>query len=187
MPYHSQPPPMGLSYPNEHLTFFYGHPYAPVPYLPPSMANGYSGESKPYGQNPQLPVTGAVYSADENETTVINESQVDEPIDSESKSQPSSIEPKAPVTSSSSSSSNDGNSHSGKIIEEPPVTKRRDPSSVGLTEPVEINLLNEFILLLKNPRPRWKINDVCLARWSEDREVDNDKHFIPNSNFLFSV
>jgi hypothetical protein len=139
---------MGPSYPNEHMTFCYGPSYAPVPYLPPSMANGYNGEPKPYAPNAGLPVSATVVSAEENETTVTNESQVDETLESENKSQSSSTEPKATNTSSSSSSSNDGNSQSQKVADEQTAPKRRDPHSVCLTEGIEIDLLSHVLPVL---------------------------------------
>ena len=32
-------------------------------------------------------------------------------------------------------------------------------------------------VFVQNPRPRWRVGDMCLARWSEDREVRYDRLF----------
>jgi hypothetical protein len=134
-PFHNQPSSIGPSYPNEHLAFCYGAPYATPTYLPPPVTNGFNGDSKHY--NPSVLQTNSF--VDENEIKTTNESQQDDNNESENKSQ-----------SSSSSSLNDGNTNAQQVSTEQHEDKYRDSNS--------------------NPRPRWRIGDMCLARWSEDQE-----------------
>ena len=116
-PFHNQPSSLGPSYPNDHLAFCYGAPYATPTYLPPPVTNGYNGESRHYNNTPSAVQTNS--SVDEIETKATNESPPDETNESENKSQ-----------SSSASSSNDGNTNSQQVITEQHEGKRRDSNSV---------------------------------------------------------
>jgi hypothetical protein len=108
---------MGPSYPNEHLAFCYGAPYATPTYLPPPVTNGFNGDSKHYN-NPSVLQTNSF--VDENETKTTNESQPDDTNETENKSQ------------SSSSSTNDEKRNSQQVITEKHDDKRRDSNSVCL-------------------------------------------------------
>ncbi|CAF0750284.1 unnamed protein product [Adineta steineri] len=148
--FHNQQPSIGPSYTNDHLTYCYGTPYAPPTYLPTTSINGFNNDSKAYN-NPSVLQTNS--SVDENEKKSTNESQQDDNNnDIENKSQSLSSEQKVNSASSASStsSSNDGNTNSQQIVNEQHEDKQRDSHP--------------------NPRPRWRIGDVCLARWNEDRQ-----------------
>lgn len=67
--------------------------------------------------------------------------QNDSAVNNESQIEESNSSERAEATGTSQSSSNDENSSTKKFVNEQ-----------------------------KNFRPRWKVNDVCLARWSEDRQ-----------------
>lgn len=120
------------NYLHENFTLSYGNPYGPVTYLQPPMTNGYNDEMKSFSEatNPSVTSTGS--SNDENEITVINESQIDETNESENQSQSSFAETKPIATTSSSplSSSNDENSSARKTNNEPFDRKVRDSTSV---------------------------------------------------------
>ena len=125
-PYQNQPTNINPSYPNETFAFCYGTPYGPVTYLQTAMTNGYSDETKSFSETTNPSVTSTGSSADENEITVINESQTDEINESENK-------PPTTTTSSSSplSSLNDENSLGKKTINEQQFERKgRDPNSV---------------------------------------------------------
>ncbi|CAF2403546.1 unnamed protein product [Rotaria sp. Silwood2] len=126
-PYPNHQTLIGPSYPNDHLTFCYGPPYATPTYLPPTITNNFNGDTK---------TNGNTYP--DNETAPNTGSQNDENNDSGIKSEISSSEQKQTLLSSNDSNTN--------FQEE----KHRDSNS--------------------NPRPRWKIGDTCLARWSDDGE-----------------
>lgn len=89
-----------------------------------------------------------------------NEIGLDDANDSGMKSESSSNEPKStspPATIVSSSNDNQTNFSGGK---------RRDSNTV---------------------RPRWKIGDMCLARWSEDGEVNSFPSSSISISFLLLV
>ncbi|CAF4494499.1 unnamed protein product, partial [Rotaria sp. Silwood1] len=153
--FHSQQPSMGPGYTNEHLTFCYRTPFVTATYLPSTTTNDIHDDSKTNynNNNNNSTVLQTDSYVDENEIKPTNESQQDE--NNENKSQSSLIEQKTTSSSSSSSSSssassNDGNNSSQQVIVEQDEDKRRDINS--------------------NSQIRWKIGDICLARWSEDQE-----------------
>ncbi|CAF0984640.1 unnamed protein product [Rotaria sp. Silwood1] len=125
--FHNHQTLIGPTYPNDHLTFCYGPPYATPTYLPPTITNNFNGDIKNNGNT---------HSDIETATNI--GSQHDENNDSGIKSETSSNEQKQTLLSSNDSNTN--------IQDE----KRRDSNS--------------------NPRPRWRIGDMCLARWSDDGE-----------------
>ncbi|UJR28839.1 hypothetical protein I4U23_010063 [Adineta vaga] len=145
--FHNQPPSLASSY-------CYGPPYASPTYLPATVSNGIDEDSKLFN-NQSGTQTKLLIDENENQTTTtttttIGESQqTDNTTTNDTENQSQALANEQKVVSSSSSS-NDGNNTSQQDTTEQNEEKRRD------THP--------------NPRPRWRVNDVCFARWSEDRE-----------------
>jgi hypothetical protein len=140
---------MGSSYPNEYVEFRYGAPYTPMTYLSSAANSVYSTEMKSYGQKSTSSAVSAHSSADDNEITVAQESQIAETIDSENQAivlftdpttttttttmmttKSTSLSPSSPSPSSSSSHDKDESSLPKKEIPDPADEKRCDAYSV---------------------------------------------------------
>ena len=148
--YANQQLPLGQGYSSERVAFCYQAPYPMSTYLPPaSMGNDVSsGEAKNNGNPP----------ADESEKSARTDEENTDSADFPSAEQKAAL-----------LSSNDGSTHPQQINVEQQEDKRREPHSVS--RPTFSVERTGICLALKNPRPRWKVGDMCFARWSEDGEV----------------
>ncbi|CAF1526720.1 unnamed protein product [Adineta ricciae] len=157
-PFPNQPPSLASSYStSDPLAYCYAASYVAPAYLPVTVSNGFTDDSKTYANQPDSQTKSFV---DEHEPKpATNESQQTEKTttnETDNKSQSLAIEQKAASSSLASSSSastassNDGNHTSQQANTEQNEEKRREAHP--------------------NSRPRWRVGDMCLARWSEDRE-----------------
>jgi hypothetical protein len=153
-PFQQQPLPP--SFCNDHVTYCYGPAYPATSYLPPQpppIANGFgSGDSKGFMNNPPPPPPVSSF-VDETETATTGSQQDDndteiQPMQSSSSS---GGEQKPITTSPPSSSSETSSSISQPVTNEQHEEKRRDSTN-------------------STRSPRWRVGDMCLARWSEDGE-----------------
>lgn len=135
-PFPNQPPSLASTYStNDPLTYCYGAPYAAPAYLPVTVSNGFTDDSKTYANQSDSQTKSFV---DENETKpATNESQQTDNTktnETENKSQSLAIEQKvASSSSASTASSNDGNHTSQQANTEPNEDKRREAHPVGFS------------------------------------------------------